>query len=242
MVAGHGTRAYAETMDPDDRLNRGRTAASFTRDLDAAGRDRAAERRDVAARARDVAAATGAPLSAYGRRLAALDREASARDREAAAEDRRIAHRELADEGTDALTGVMRRGVGLAAIRREIARTEREGTPLVLTYIDTVGLKKINDTEGHAAGDRVLREVADCLGGDLRSYDIVTRVGGDEFVCALSGESLENARRRYEQIADTLTGSGRGAQITVGFASYQEGDSLESLIDRADREMLAARR
>jgi diguanylate cyclase (GGDEF)-like protein len=176
------------------------------------------------------------------RRAATGERRLAALDREAAAEDRRIAHRELADEGTDALTGVLRRGVGLAAIRREIARTKREGTPLVLTFIDIVGLKRINDTRGHAAGDRVLREVADCLGGDLRSYDIVTRVGGDEFVCALPGESLKNARRRYEQIAAALTALSGGAQITVGLASYRDGDSLESLIDRADREMLATRR
>jgi hypothetical protein len=95
---------------------------SFPRDLAAAGRDLAAERRDQAARARDAVAAAGGPLSPDERRMAARDREASARDRRASAEDRKAAHRDITDEGIDTLTGVMRRGVGLAAIEREIAR------------------------------------------------------------------------------------------------------------------------
>jgi diguanylate cyclase (GGDEF)-like protein len=214
---------------------------SFSRDLAAAGRDRAAEARDREARARDEQAGN-ALFSSGDRRLAARDRDASARDRRAAAADRKAAHRELADEGIDELTGVMRRGVGLAAIRREIARTEREGDSLIVAFVDTVGLKTVNDTRGHAAGDQVLREVAGCIAGDLRSYDIVTRIGGDEFVCALSGETLANARRRYVQIAEHLTARGNGAAITVGLADRQAGDSLESLVDRADYAMLATRR
>ncbi len=214
---------------------------SFSRDLAAAGRDHAAERRDLAARSRDERA-VDAQLSADDRRLAARDREASARDRRAAAADRQAAHRELADEGFDELTGVMRRGVGLAAIRREIARAERGGDPLIVAFVDAVGLKEINDTRGHAAGDQILREIAQCISRDLRAYDIVTRVGGDEFVCALAGETPEHARRRYEQISLHLTERGNGAAITVGLATYSAGDTLETLVDRADREMLARRR
>jgi diguanylate cyclase (GGDEF)-like protein len=219
----------------------GGAPGSFSRDLAAAGRDRAAEERDRAARARDERAGD-APLSPAERRLAARDREASARDRRAAAADRRAAYRELADEGIDELTGVMRRGVGLAAIRREIARTEREGAHLIVAFVDTVGLKRINDTRGHAAGDQVLREVAESISGDLRPYDIVTRVGGDEFVCALSGETTDTAARRYERISDHLAARGNGAAITVGLASHRPGDTLESLVERADAAMLARRR
>ncbi len=215
---------------------------SFPRDLAAAGRDRAAERRDRAAEKRDEEAGAGAPLSPDERRIVARDREAAARDRQAAAEDRKAAHREFTDEGIDELTGVLRRGVGLAAIEREIARAERSGDPLVVAYVDTVGLKEANDTKGHSEGDRMLREVAASLGADLRSYDVVTRVGGDEFVCALSGETLEQAARRYEQISNRLAARGKGARITVGLAAHRPGDSLESLIDRADQAMLAERR
>jgi diguanylate cyclase (GGDEF)-like protein len=215
---------------------------SFPRDLAAAGRDLAAERRDEAARARDALAAAGEPLSADERRLAARDREASARDRRAAAEDRRAAHRDITDEGIDTLTGVMRRGVGLAAIEREIARAERTAEPLVLVFVDTVALKRTNDTKGHRAGDRVLREVADCLTTDLRSYDVVTRIGGDEFLCALSGQTVDQARLRCDQIAARLTAHGNGSSITVGLAAHRNGDSLETLVDRADQAMLAERR
>jgi diguanylate cyclase (GGDEF)-like protein len=216
--------------------------ASFPRDLAAAGRDRAAERRDQAARVRDERAAAGAPLSPDERRVAARDREAAARDRRAAAEDRKAAHREFTDEGVDELTGVLRRGVGLAAIDREIGRAERTGDPLVVAFVDTVGLKETNDTKGHGEGDRVLREVADSLTADLRSYDVVARVGGDEFVCALSGETIEQAAGRYEQIFTRLTERGNGVSITVGLAAHRPGDTLETLIDRADQAMLAIRR
>lgn len=230
MDPGQGRRPFSEGPP-----------GSFSRDLAAAGRDHAAERRDRAARVRDERAADAA-FSADDRRLAARDREASARDRRAAAADRRAAQRELADEGIDELTGVMRRGIGLAAIRREIARAERGDDPLIVAFVDTVGLKEINDKRGHAAGDQVLREVAESISGDLRSYDIVTRVGGDEFVCALSGETPASARRRYEQIAEHLVARGNGAEITVGLAAHRVGDSLETLVERADRAMLAKRR
>lgn len=214
---------------------------SFSRDLAAAGRDRAAEERDRAARARDDKAGD-APFSSAERRLAARDREASARDRRDAAADRRAAFRELADEGIDELTGVMRRGVGLAAIRREVARAERGGTRLIVAFVDTVGLKQINDSRGHAAGDQILREVSDSISGDLRSYDIVTRIGGDEFVCALSGETVASASRRFERISARLAARGNGAAFTVGLASRRAGDTLETLVERADRAMLARRR
>jgi diguanylate cyclase (GGDEF)-like protein len=209
--------------------------------LAAAGRDSAAERRDRAAAIRDEQA-TDSPLAVEVRRLARRDRDAAGWDRRAAAADRRAASRELADEGMDELTGVMRRGVGLAAIRREIARMERGGDPLIVAFVDTVGLKAINDTRGHAAGDQILREVAHCISADLRSYDIVTRVGGDEFVCALSHETLANARGRYEQIGEELQARGNGAAITVGLAAHRAGDSVETLVDRADQAMLARRR
>jgi diguanylate cyclase (GGDEF)-like protein len=159
----------------------------------------------------------------------------------AAADDRRAAHRDLTDEGVDTLTGVMRRGVGLAAIEREIGRAERTGEPLVLVFVDTVALKWTNDTRAHRQGDRVLREVADCLTADLRSYDVVTQMGGDEFLCALSGQTVAEAGLRCEQISARLAERGNGSSITVGLAAHRKGDSVEALIDRADQAMLAAR-
>lgn len=212
------------------------------RDAVAERRDRAAEERDLAAAVRDRLAEDGELGAAEQRDLAGRDRELAAEDRRQGASDREAASHELAYEGLDALTGVMRRRVGLAAVQREIDRAERTGEPLVLAFVDTVGLKAINDTHGHRAGDRVLREVARSITDDLRSYDLVTRVGGDEFVCTLSGQSVDQARERYREISQRLAERSNGASMTVGLAAHQSGDSLEDLIDRADQAMIGARR
>jgi diguanylate cyclase (GGDEF)-like protein len=213
------------------------------RDAAAERRDRAAEDRDFAAKVRDGVAAVGEnqPRSEE-RELAARDREEAARDRVHAARDRELASDELANEGIDSLTGAMGRRVGLAAIQREMDRAERSGESLVVAFVDTLGLKAINDSQGHAAGDRALQDVAGCIRSDLRSYDLVTRVGGDEFVCTLSGQSLAEAGARYKKMAVHLAMGPTGAGMTVGLAALRAGDSLESLVDRADRAMIGSRR
>jgi GGDEF domain-containing protein len=182
------------------------------RDAAAAQRDRAADERDFAAQVRDGVAAVGQfPPYSDQRELAARDREAAARDRRHAARDRQSASHELANRGIDSLTGVMGRRVGLAAVQSEMDRSERAGEPLVLAFVHTVGLKAINDTQGHAAGDRVLEDIAGCISDDLRSYDLVTRVGGDEFVCTLSGQSVAQAARAAKRCRCASPGA-RAAQ------------------------------
>lgn|ERR1700710_238299 len=215
--------------------------SASARDTAAEQRDRAAEDRDFAAQVRDGVAAVGHPHSDQ-RELAARDREEAAEDRRHAARDRESASHELADRGVDSLTGVMGRRVGLAAVQREMDRSERSGETLVLAFVDAVGLKAINDTQGHAAGDRVLQDVAGCITDDLRSYDLVTRVGGDEFVCTLSGQSVAQAGVRYEKMALRLAKRSSGARMTVGLAARETGDSLAELVDRADQAMIVARR
>ncbi len=212
------------------------------REAAAERRDLAADERDRIAEVRDRLAYLGKQLSGNQRELAAGDRERAAEDRRQAAEDRQAARHELAFEGLDALTGVMGRRVGLAALQREMDRSERTGETLVVAFVDTVGLKTINDSRGHREGDRVLREVASCITEDLRSYDLVTRVGGDEFVCTLAGQSVAQARERYEQISLRLAERSNGAQITVGLAEYESGVSLADLVNRADQAMIGARR
>lgn len=174
--------------------------------------------------------------------MARRDRTSSAEDRRASAIDRQAARSDIAQEGIDSLTGVMRRGVGLAAVQREIDRVERSGESLVLAYVDAVGLKAINDSHGHRAGDRVLREIAQTIGEDLRSYDVVARVGGDEFIGTLAGQSLDEVERRYRAIARRLEDRGKGSGFTFGLALRLSGDTVEDLVDRADRAMLADRR
>lgn len=223
----------ADSLDPWSMRDRDKAADQ---------RDRAAEDRDLAAQVRDSLAAGDERGPTAQEELSARDRVDAAEDRKLAGRDRESARHELAYEGLDGLTGVLRRRVGLAAIQREMDRVERSGDPLVLAFVDLIGLKAINDTQGHAAGDGALQDIAGCISRDLRSYDLVTRIGGDEFVCTLSGQSVKQAEERYREISLRLAERSSGARMTVGFAEYQPGDTLEGLINRADQAMIRGRR
>jgi diguanylate cyclase (GGDEF)-like protein len=236
-----------------DLEGRDRDRAADVRDREAEQRDREAEARDHAAGDLDrtegdraatetqEAAADGARLPS-GHTDAADNRAQAINDRKVAAEDRAHAAKDREDSGTDELTGASRRGAGLAAIGREINRAERLSGELVAAYVDVDGLKATNDSAGHAAGDTLLVAVSSSLRACLRSYDVIARVGGDEFVCALPGIAVEHARRRFDAVSAMLTAVRPGASITVGFARLQAGDSTDDLIQRADDEVSRERR
>ena len=198
----------------------------------AAERDSAAAERDSVAAQRDSAAAQRT-ISEH--ELAALTREDAALDREEAARDR-------AQAGFDALTGALGRGRGLVDLQREIDRARRSDGRLVLAFVDVDGLKAINDVQGHAAGDQLLRDVALALRTELRSYDLVVRYGGDEFLCTLSGSDIEGARRRFDEVARDLTERSPEASVSVGLAALADPDTLDELIGRADAALYAGRR
>ena len=134
----------------------------------------------------------------------------------------------------DDLTGVYLRGPGVAELEREIARAARTREPLALAFVDVDDLKTINDSHGHEAGDRVLRQVADTLRATLRPYDRVIRYGGDEFVCLLPGLGIAHAAQRFALVNDVLAKGPESVTITVGFAQLESGDSVAELIARAD--------
>jgi diguanylate cyclase (GGDEF)-like protein len=245
--------------------SRRRDAEADRRDDEANARDAAAERREArdavldaevaaqqeparrsgmdvvmrAARDRKLAAASRA-RAAVARDSAAHDRALARHDRVQAADDRRAAAEALAREGVDDLTGVLRRGVGVAAIGRDVERARRTGEPLVVAFIDVDGLKDVNDRLGHGAGDELLRGASDCIRAALRPYDVIMRFGGDEFVCALLGQGQRAARARFDGVIDQLA-QHHGASLTVGFADYRDGEAAEDLILRADQAMLDQR-
>ena len=113
---------------------------------------------------------------------AAADRAAAARDRAEAERLRDEAAAMLAVASTDELTGAWSRRFGLEELERMLARAHREGTALVLAFVDVDGLKQVNDLHGHQAGDELLALIGEVIRGHLRPYDIVVRYGGDEFV------------------------------------------------------------
>jgi diguanylate cyclase (GGDEF)-like protein len=175
------------------------------------------------------------------REAAARDRAVAQRDRAAAATDRIAAADELAAEGIDHLTGTLRRRVGLGAIQRELDRTRRSAEPLVVAFIDVDGLKVVNDAKGHTAGDGLLCAVAQTITDALRPYDLIMRFGGDEFVCSLTGHDVGGARDRFDRISAQIAASQDGAKISIGLVQSGPEDTVDDLILRADREMLATR-
>jgi diguanylate cyclase (GGDEF)-like protein len=180
------------------------------------------------------AAASARSLAATARTKAASDRERAAQDREAAARDREFLRGEMERSQLDELTGAYRRGMGEILLRHEMARAKRLGAPLTLVFIDTDGLKETNTRSGHAAGDALLRQVFKGLQARLRPYDPIVRWGGDEFVCTVSGVIPAEARIRIEQAEVDLGSLEARVCITFGMTAMESGDTLASLVGRAD--------
>lgn len=180
------------------------------RDLSAMARDRAAEARDRAAErnSQSIQAQEGSPSetiralqqsvatlraqAAADRARAAADRQKAGADRRKAAADRVQARIDLQRAQLDDLTGVHTRARGQLTLQHEIDRARRSDEPFVLAFIDINSLKAVNDRDGHAAGDALLRTVALAIQANLRSYDPIVRVGGDEFICGFTNKPTPN--------------------------------------------------
>lgn len=201
---------------------------------------RAADQRKRAARDR-VQAAENRVLAAQDRRSARDDREQSDRDRLQACADRDAFAKALVIAETDALTGVHTRAAGLTSLDNEIARCRRSNGQLVVCYIDVVGLKAFNDSAGHGAGDELLKRVVTLIQAHLRSYDLIIRLGGDEFFCAMPSMTLREAHERFNDIAALLGASPDAGAIRTGFAQLTPDETAADLIARADSELLSHR-
>ena len=173
--------------------------------------------------------------AADARDAAAGDRFQAALDRDDAADGLRLAYR-------DQLTGALLRTAGSEQLGQAADRAHRTGEPLVVAFLDVDNLKTVNDRDGHGAGDALLRAVGTALGAGLRSYDIVVRYGGDEFVCALPGSGLTEATSRFRHVQQLLVEAMSGASVSVGLAALEKDESVVEAIARADREMYRARR
>ena len=170
---------------------------------------------------------------------------ASMKERWVAAESTAAALRRLAE--TDSLTGIPNRREATQRLEREIQRCLRYGVPLGLLLFDLDGFKSVNDRFGHEAGDRALRRAATLALGSLRSTDVCGRWGGEEFLVALPGVGLAGAREAAEHLRGALEREGGDAaapRLTASFGvtAFEPGDTLESLVRRADGALYEAKR
>jgi diguanylate cyclase (GGDEF)-like protein len=228
------------TAEARDERAEAHDDASNARDERAEARDERAEAREQASDVINKGAAADRAGALRDRRGGASDRTQAADDREAAAADRMLSAQERAASSIDELTGAYRRDAGTLALEREVSRAQRTEKSLVVAFVDVDGLKVTNDSLGHAAGDRRLRVVVATIRKHLRSYDLIVRFGGDEFVCALGELALSKAAKRFEAARADLEAADLGS-ITVGLAELQPGDSLEDVIARADHDLYTTR-
>lgn len=157
---------------------------------------------------------------------------------------------------TDALTGLYNRRHLAHRLEQEVNRAQRYGQSLSCLFIDADHFKRINDTYGHTAGDQVLIALAQRLRRRLRSSDLPTRYGGEEFAVLLPQTDLENATRLAETIRAeiaaepvTLADTTRvPVTVSIGVAALPQGnrraarEAGDALLDAADAAVYAAKR
>jgi len=152
---------------------------------------------------------------------------------------------------TDSLTGLFNRRYLAAHMGRLLARIEETRRPVAAILFDIDHFKKVNDTYGHAAGDKVLKELADRVSRNLRNFDMVARYGGEEFVIVMPDAGLEAAvmvaERLRQRIADepfAVDGAPAPLPITIslGVASTEDMTmTADELLRRADVALYAAK-
>ena len=125
-----------------------------------------------------------------------------------------------------------------------IARTERYGAPAAMLFVDLDGLKLLNDSFGHSAGDASLVHVAQLLVGGVRQSDTVARVGGDEFTILLDHADETSACQTAERLVNLVAdcdfihdGILMPLSVAIGVTMIERGDTPTSVMARADQEM-----
>jgi diguanylate cyclase (GGDEF)-like protein len=154
----------------------------------------------------------------------------------------------LASE-TDSLTGLPNRRQLLIVLDRAHEQAQQQRLFLSIAILDIDHFKRVNDTFGHVIGDRVLQRVARAASSALRGTDMIGRFGGEEFIIVLPNAPLDVAETIAERVrvaieADTIDGFGDWPTVTasLGVASWQPGEAITALLQRADEALYDAKR
>lgn len=150
----------------------------------------------------------------------------------------------------DSLTGLLNRAAFQGRLEKSLVQARHSAGSVALLFIDLDGFKRVNDAEGHRAGDEVLRIVAQRLASTVRAGDTMARLGGDEFLVMLDREVTRDVtdtigHRIIEALHLPMTVDGRdlhvGASIGIAMHPPMEGD-IDALMNRADQAMYSAKR
>jgi len=146
----------------------------------------------------------------------------------------------------DSLINLPNRRGFMRELERLIARVDRYGINAAMLFVDLDGLKMINDTFGHRAGDEALIQVANLLAKGVRHSDVVARIGGDEFGILLEasdeGDAHETATRLVDQICScefSHDGDPMPLSVAIGVGMIDALDTAEVVMERADEAMYA---
>jgi len=148
----------------------------------------------------------------------------------------------------DELTGLYNRRYVMARMDDELARRKRKLEPLTVAMVDLDGFKRVNDEEGHEAGDAVLKAVALALLRATRRADVVARYGGDEFLVLLPNTDLEGARAVGARILDLSRSAAREVcpvipvAASIGITAVEVDDEPTEVVRRVDERLYAAKR
>jgi diguanylate cyclase (GGDEF)-like protein len=148
---------------------------------------------------------------------------------------------------TDYVTGVANARSFYEQMNRELERSARYGRPVAIAYIDVDNFKQVNDTLGHATGDKVLHSVAQAIKSSLRSVDFVSRLGGDEFAVFMPETDAAQAdiavRKVRARLQKTVKDFGWPVTFSIGIATCDDSAcTADKLIKAADELMYAAKK
>ena len=150
---------------------------------------------------------------------------------------------------TDALTGVFNRRACFEHLERLVEEYESNGKKFAICFLDVNGLKTVNDSFGHSEGDELINTVCRLIRENVRSADILYRLGGDEFLIAFDGFDVDMAAKAWGRVQEEIDRfNGRGLKpydvsASAGFAEYDNESyaTIDELIEKADKEMYACK-